>query len=121
MDVAAKPDDVGEAQRLEIGEQLGVGEAAIGEDRYAHALGQGLAQPDQAEVLEVVALARQFVLIDGQPQQRRRAPVGGDQVQRQRRLIVGVEIGPVHRDDDRLPLANDLRHPGANISHTTMP
>ena len=34
MDVAAKPDDVAEAQRLEIGEQLGVAEAAIGQDRH---------------------------------------------------------------------------------------
>ena len=36
----------------------------------------------------------------------------GDEVQGQRRLIVRVEIGPVHGDDDRLALANDLGHPG---------
>src|SRR5271165_972198 len=56
MDVAAKPDDVGEAQRLEIGEQLGVAEAAIGQNCHRDALGQKLGQAGQAEVLVVAAL-----------------------------------------------------------------
>ena len=112
MNVAAKPDDIGEAQRFEIGEQLGVAEAAIGENRHRDAVGQDLCQTGKAEVLVVVALVFQLVLQHGQPQQWRRSAVVGDEVQGQRRLIVGVEIGPVHGDDDRLPLANDLRHPG---------
>ena len=65
----------------------------------------------QAEVLEVVALVLQFVLVDRQPQERRRPAVTRDQAQSQRRLIVGVEIGPVHRHDDRLALAHDLANP----------
>jgi hypothetical protein len=118
MDVAAKPDDVGEAQPLEIGEQLGVAEAAIGQDRHRDALGQNLSQTSKAEVLIVVALVFQFVLQDGQPQQRRRPAVVGDQIQGQRRLIVGVKIGPVHGHDDRLALANDFRHPrGEHVPH----
>jgi hypothetical protein len=52
--------------------------------------------------LEVVALVLQFVLVDRQPQERRRPAVARDEVQGQRRLIVGVEIGPVHRHADRL-------------------
>jgi hypothetical protein len=38
-------------------------------------------------------------------------PVGRHQAQRQGRLIVGVEIGPVHRDDDFPILANGLTNP----------
>jgi hypothetical protein len=37
--------------------------------------------------------------------------VAGDQAQSDRRLIVGVEIGPIHRHDDRLALAHDLANP----------
>ena len=70
-----------------------------------------LAPTSQAEVFEVVALVLQFVLVDRQPQERRRPAVTRDQAQSQRRLIVGVEIGPVHRHDDRLALAHDLANP----------
>ena len=37
MDVAAKPDDMSEAQLVEKGEQLRVAEAAIGQDRHRQA------------------------------------------------------------------------------------
>jgi len=53
----------------------------------------------------------QLVLVDGQPDQRRGPAVAGDEMQRERRLIVGVEIGPVHRHDDLAPLAHDLVNP----------
>ena len=62
MDVAAKADDIGEAQLAEKGEQLGVAEAAIGQDRHRDAFGQDLRQPGQTEVLVVVAPVLQFVL-----------------------------------------------------------
>src|SRR5271166_6764461 len=39
MDVAAKADDVSEAQAIQEVEQLDVAEAAIGQDRHDHALG----------------------------------------------------------------------------------
>ena len=111
MDVAAKADDVAETEAVEEFEQFDVAEAAIGQDRHRHALGQDRLQMRQAEVLEVVALVLQFVLVDRQPQERRRPAVTRDQAQSQRRLIVGVEIGPVHRHDDRLALAHDLANP----------
>ena len=38
--------------------------------------------------------------------------MAGDEVQGERRLIVGVEIGPVHGDDDPLARADDFPHPG---------
>src|SRR5208337_776570 len=93
MNVAPKADDIGEAQRVEIGEQLAVAEAAIGENRHRDALGQNLGQTGEAQVLVVVALVFQLVFQNGQPQQRRRPAVVGDEVQGQRRLIVGVEVG----------------------------
>jgi hypothetical protein len=34
-------------------------------------------------------------------------------VQRQGRLVVRVEVGPIHGDDDRAALADHLGHPGA--------
>ena len=37
--------------------------------------------------------------------------MGGDEVERERRLVVGVEIGPVHRDEGLGTLADDLGHP----------
>jgi len=64
-----------------------------------------------AEVLEVVALIFKIVLQYAQPQQGRRTPVLGDKAQDQRRLIVRVEIRPVHGDDNRLARANNFRHP----------
>jgi hypothetical protein len=111
MDVAAKADDITEAEAVEEFEQFNVAEAAIGQDRHRHALGQDRLQTGQAEVFEVVALVLQFVLVDRQPQERRRPAVAGDEAQSQRRLIVGVEIGPVHRHDDRHARAHDLANP----------
>ncbi len=111
MDVAAKANDVSEAQALQEFEQLDVAEAAIGQDRHGHALGRQRLQAGQAQVLEIIALVFQFVLVDGQPDERRGPSVAGDEMQRERGLIVGVEVGPVHRHHDLAPLAHDLANP----------
>ena len=113
MDIAAEPDDIVKAQFVEKGEQLDVAEAAIGQDRDDGALGQRLGEAEQTEVFIVVALSLQLALEDRQPQQRRRPAVVGDEVQRQGRLVVRVEVGPIHGDDDRAALADHLGHPGA--------
>src|SRR5208337_3713390 len=47
MDIAAEPDDIVKAQFVEKGEQLDVAEAAIGQDRDGHALGQRLGAAEQ--------------------------------------------------------------------------
>ena len=121
MNVAAKADDVAEAEAFEEFEQFDVAEAAIGQDRHRHALGQDRLQMRQAEVFEVVALVLQFVLVDRQPQERRRPAVARDQAQSERGLIVGVEIGPIHRHDDRLAPAHDLARLWREQVHTTIP
>ena len=64
--VAAKPDHVVEAEFAQEFHQPHVGEAAIGEDRYAHALGQRFLQPGQAKVLEFVAPARESAVTPNQ-------------------------------------------------------
>ena len=75
-------------------------------------------QTGKAEVLEVVALIFQLVLQHGQPQQGRRPPVVGDKAQGQRRLIIRVEIRPIHGHDDRLARAHNFRHPrGEHVPH----
>ncbi len=43
------------------------------------------------ERLEIIALVLQFVLVDGQPDERRGPSVAGDEMQRERGLIVGVD------------------------------
>jgi hypothetical protein len=94
-------------------EQFDVAETAVGQDRRRRAFGQQRLQPRQAQVLEIVALVLQFVLVDGQPEERRRSAVTADEMQGQRRLIVGIEVGPVHRHDDLAPGAHDLADPRA--------
>src|SRR5271167_3214401 len=56
VDVAAKANDVSEAQALQEFEQLDVAEAAIGQDRHGNALGRQRLQAGQAQVLEIIAL-----------------------------------------------------------------
>jgi hypothetical protein len=69
------------------------------------------AQPSQAGVLIIIALVLEFFFPDGQPQQRGRAAMAGDQAKDQRGLIVMVQIGPVHRYQDILAPGDLLRHP----------
>ena len=81
LDVAAKTNGVVEAEALQKREQLDVAEASIGQDRHGDALGQALLQTGEAGVFEIVARILQFVLVDGEPDQRRGPPVAGDQMQ----------------------------------------
>jgi hypothetical protein len=113
VNVAAKADDVSKSQAFQELEQFDVAKAAIGQDRRGHALGQQRLQAGQAQVFEIVALVLQFVLVDGEPEQRRGPAVACDQMQRERGLIVGVEIRPVHRHHDLAAFANDLANPRA--------
>ena len=91
--------------------QMRVAQAAIGEDRCVHALGQRRLQPRQTHVLDRVALACQFRLEYAEPHQRRGAAVTGDQIERQRRLVIGVVVGPIHDDQDGLGVPDRLGDP----------
>ena len=111
VDVAAEADDVVEAQVIQEGEQLVVAEAAVGEDRDGALRRHELLQPRQASVLEGVALLGEFFFPYRQPQQRSGASMRGHQVERERRLSVAIEIGPVHGDDDLASCSNHAGHP----------
>jgi hypothetical protein len=111
MDVATKADHVGKAKFRQKAKQFLIAEAAIGEDGDAASGRHELGQSRQTGILEIVAVILQFILPDGQPQQWRGAAMAGDQVQRACRLVVVVEIGPVHGDKNVLALADLMRHP----------
>jgi hypothetical protein len=110
-DVAAEADDVVKAQLAQEGEQLLVAEAAVSQDGDAASWGDDLGQPPQAAVLVHITSVLQFVLPDSQPYQWRGPPMAGGHAQHQRRLVVVVEIGPVHRHQYLLALADLVRHP----------
>ena len=77
VNVATKADHVAKAKFREKGEQLLITEAAISEYGDAAVGEYEFGQPPQARILEIVAVKLQFVLPDGQPQQRGRATMAG--------------------------------------------
>ncbi|MGD0108915.1 MAG: hypothetical protein ABSC06_33525 [Rhodopila sp.] len=111
MDIAAEPDDVGKAQIIEELEELMVAEAAVREDCHGTTGWHQLLQPHEACVLEIVALLRQFVFPDRQPQERRCPPMPGYQIERKCRLPILIEVGPVHRDEDFLTRTDQIGNP----------
>ena len=111
VNVATKADDVAKAKALQKLEQLDVAKASVGQDRDGDALGEQFLQTGQAGVLEVIALVLQFVLVDGEPDERRSPSVVGGQMQGKGGLVVGVKVGPIHRHDDLASFAHDLAHP----------
>jgi hypothetical protein len=82
VDVATKADNVFKMNAFQEFEQFDVAEPAVGQDRHRHALGQQRLQAGLARVLEIVAMVLQFVLVDGQPEQRRGPSVAGNEMQR---------------------------------------
>ena len=111
LGVAFQPDDIVEAQLVKEAEQLGVGEAAVGQDGDLDVVGQHLGQPAHGGILVGVARVGQLVLVNAQPDQRRRPAVAGHQLERQGGLPVGIEVGPVHRHDDVLARSDHFRDP----------
>jgi len=75
LGIALEPDDVAHVQLGEEAEQLGVGETAVGQDGTLDAGGQHLDQPAHGGVLIGVARVGQLVLVNTEPDQRRRPAV----------------------------------------------
>ena len=107
----AEAHDIVKAKFSKKTEQLGVAEASVSQDRRPHIVRQRLFEPDEAHVFDAVSFSLQFGLEDGKPQQWRRPAVTGDKTEHQRRLIVSVEIGPVHGDHEFAALARQLLDP----------
>ncbi len=106
-----KADHVVELQgRSDFVERL-IGEAAIGEDRNANVVRDG--QTHQVERLILIARATilEVTTAHGPPYERRRAPVGGHHVDRDRGLLVVRVLGPVERHHHVFSLADDEGHP----------
>ena len=78
---------------------LVIAEAAIGQDGHPAAGREDLRQA-QTGILDVVTLILQLVFTNRQPQQWHRPTMLGHQIERERCLVVAVEVGPVHGDDD---------------------
>ena len=111
-DVAAEADYAVELQLL--GQQLIqflIAEAAVSHDADTDAGGQHLGKTPQDLILVAVAPIFQRRLVNRQPHQRRRPAMPGDQRQHDRRLVVGIEIGPIHRDRDAGPLRKYIKYP----------
>ena len=89
---------------------LVVAEAAIGQDGHPAAGREDLRQA-QTGILDVVTLILQLVFPHRQPQQRHRPAMLGHQIERERCLVVAVEVGPVHGDDDVVARSYQMWHP----------
>ena len=112
LDVGAKADDEIELQFLgQHPIELVVAEATISHDANLDIRGQCLGQAHQDLILVAVATVLQRGRLDRQPDQRRRPAMAGEQRQHDRRLAVGVELGPVHGHRDAGPLADDIGYP----------
>ncbi len=101
LNIAAKADDVAEAELSRNSNSLtspkpdrpGSSPPHFGKKRFRR----------QGRGLEVLRWSS--IILSTVSHRSARAAVAGDEVQRERGLVVGVEIGPVHRHDDRLALA----------------
>src|SRR4249920_3083823 len=105
-DVAAEADDVVEIQFFSQHlVKLLITEAAIGNDTYLDPCRQQFSKPHQHAMLIECAVVLERLLVDGQPNQRCRATVIGDQCQHDGGLSVSIEVGPVHRHHNAVPCA----------------
>jgi len=112
LDVGAEADDAIELQVFgQHPVEFLVAKATIRHDAHAHPGGQHLGQALQHLILVRIPTVLQRGLADRQPDQRRRAAVAGQQRQHDRRLVIGVELGPIQGDHDAVPAAHHIGHP----------
>jgi hypothetical protein len=92
---STKANDVVEPELAQVGVELVIAESSIGQDGDAHVLRNRLSQPQQQRVLVLVAPVLQRVRSHGLPEQGRGPTVLSDAVEHERRMAVGVEVGPI--------------------------
>ena len=104
-DIPAKPDHELKAEGGQQLVQLLIAKAAIGQHRHGHARRQHLVEPRQHRCLRT-RVCRPFSVAVGTVIQTNGVlpPVPGHQMQRDGRVRVRVERGPIQRDDDLLQL-----------------
>jgi hypothetical protein len=99
-------------------EQLLIAEAAISKNCDAAASGHEFGEPAQTRILKIITPILDLILPDAEPKQRCRTAMAGDQMQGECRLVVVVEIGPVHGNKNLAALTDLMRHPaGKTIPH----
>jgi hypothetical protein len=81
VDVAPKADHIAKVQFVEEGEKLLIAKNSVGQNSDTAAGWNEFGQAPRASVLEAVALFRDLVFPDAQPQQGRGPAVAGDQAQ----------------------------------------
>ena len=100
-DIAAEPDQIVEFQLFGQNPiQLLIAEPTIRYDQDFNIRRQRLGKLHQHTILIGVAMVLQRRLVDGKPHQGRRPAMAADQRQHDRRLVIGIEVGPVHDDND---------------------
>jgi hypothetical protein len=77
-----------------------IAEPTIRHDQDFNIRRQRLGKLHQHTILIGVAMVLQRRLVDRKPQQGRRPAMAGDRRQHDRRLVIGIEVGPVHGDND---------------------
>ena len=103
MDRSTKADDEVPPEGLEHPIQLLVAEAAIRKNGDLDVLLKTLVKPFDHSILVIVALSFQRGFADRHPDKRSRATMARDEIASKGRMIVGIELGPVERDNDLLP------------------
>ena len=111
LDAAAESDDEVPAERLQEPVELLITEPTISEQRDLHVGRETGMQPLDQPVLVIVTLPFEGRFAHRHPDQRRCPPVTRDEVPRERRVIIGIELSPVERYDDLLATANDKLRP----------
>lgn len=102
---------VAPTDRVEPREELLIAEPAIGEQHDVDVVREHFVEPAHDVHLVLSAPILQLRLLDRLPNERRRTAMRRRDVERDRRLVVVIEFGPVERHEDLLALTHDKRDP----------
>jgi len=101
--------------------ELGLSEAAVCQQRDPNTLRKSAARRSTISHLERSLAILELGLLHRPPGQRHRSAVRGDQVHAKRGVVVGLEVCPVHRDDDAWVRADHEPSPRAKHHVSSMP
>ena len=77
-----------------------IAKSPIGHNQNFDVGRQGFGKPNQHLIFVAVPVVLEGVLVDAQPDQRCCAPVSRDEGQHDRRLVIGIKVGPVHGNNN---------------------
>jgi hypothetical protein len=91
--------------------QLLITEPTIRQDQDFNIRRQRFGQTPQHTILKGIPMILQRCLVNREPHQRRRAAMVADQRQHNRRLIIGIKVGPVHGNNNIRARPNRMGDP----------